>query len=280
MRKMGSFFSSDRVLLASMHGKEQAIGPVFSRRLGWQLAVVPDLDTDCFGTFSGEVVREGTALETARKKAMAVLNATGATMALASEGSFGPHPELPFVAADHELLLLLDTANNFEIQASVLSVATNYAQGAVAQWPDLEQFARSAGFPAHRLILKNGADMVKGIGTWADLSKHFSDLSIPGGVVWAETDMRAMYNPMRMKVIGQAAEVLADKLLCTCSACNTPGFEIAEAIPGLPCSLCNIPTTMARAHNWVCHRCGFSMEKPRPDGLRMADPAYCNWCNP
>jgi hypothetical protein len=277
---MGSFFSSDRVLLASMHGKETAIAPVLEQRLGWRIAVVPDLDTDQFGTFSGEVVREGSALEAARKKAMAALNTTGATLALASEGSFGPHPALPFVASDHELLLLLDIANDFEIQASVLSVATNYAQKTVADWSALEQFAHSIGFPEHRLILKSREALVKGIGAWSDLSKHFSDLIRGEEGVWVETDMRAMYNPMRMKVIGQAAEALADKLLSLCPKCTAPGFEIAEAIPGLPCSLCNIPTTLAKAHRWTCRRCGFSLEKNRPDGLLMADAAHCDWCNP
>lgn len=277
---MGGFFSSKRVLLASMHGKEAAIAPILEQRLGWQVAVVRDLDTDQFGTFSGEVVREGSALEAARRKAIAAMNATGATLALASEGSFGPHPALPFVASDHELLLLLDIANNFEIQASFRSVATNYAQKTVANWLDLEQFAYSIGFPQHRLILKSRMTLVKGIGAWPDLSKHFSGLIRGEKDLWVETDMRAMYNPMRMKVIGQTAEALADKLLSFCPGCAAPGFEIAEAIPGLPCNECNIPTTLAKAHRWVCRRCGYSIEKNRPDGLLMADAAHCDWCNP
>ncbi len=277
---MGRFFSSDRILLASMHGKETAIAPVLEKRLGWQTAVVAHLDTDLFGTFSGEIEREGSALEAARKKAIAASKATGATMVLASEGSFGPHPALPFVASDHELLVLLDTAHDFEIQASVLSVATNYAQKTVTHWSDLEQFALAVGFPEHRLILKNPEGMVKGIGEWADLSKHFADFSREKAGVWVETDMRAMYNPMRMKVIGQAAETLADKLLSYCPDCTAPGFEITEVIPGLPCSLCSIPTSMAKAHRWICHRCGFAQEKSRPDGLLLADPAHCDWCNP
>lgn len=277
---MDNFFSSDQVLLASMHGKEAVIAPVLERRMGWKVKIAPRLDTDCFGTFSGEVAREGTAVEAAKKKARAAFDATGATLVLASEGSFGPHPAIPFVASDHELLLLIDFVQKVEIQASVISVATNYAQKTIAEWSDLEEFARSTGFPEHRLILKSIGTMVKGIGSWQDLSQHFNDFRKEYDEVWVETDMRAMFNPMRMSVIGQAAEALADKLLSICPSCSAPGFEIAEAIPGLPCGLCHIPTTLAKAHRWICHRCGFSEEKSRPDGLLMADPAHCDWCNP
>ncbi len=277
---MTNFFSSDRVMLATMHGKETVIAPILERRLGWKVEHIPGLDTDRFGTFSGEIEREGSALEAARKKAKAALSATGATLVLASEGSFGPHPSVPFVASDHELLVLIDTVHQVEIQASVISIATNYAQKTLAEWSDLEQFAQSIGFPEHRLILKSKCAMIKGIGSWPELSKYFTELRGEQDGVWVETDMRAMYNPMRMRVIGQAAEALADKLLSTCPSCSSPGFEIADIIPGLPCSLCHIPTTVAKAHLWACPRCGFSLEKSRPDGLLLADPGHCDWCNP
>lgn len=277
---MDNFFSSDRVLLATMHGKEVAIAPVLERRTGWKVEIAPGLDTDRFGTFSGEVAREGSAVEAARKKARAAFDKTGATLVLASEGSFGPHPAIPFVASDYELLLLMDFVHNIEIQASVISVATNYAQKTVTEWTDLEEFARSSSFPEHRLILKSKDTMVKGIGSWSDLNAHFSNLKREQEELWVETDMRAMYNPMRMSVIAQTAEALADKLLSTCPSCSAPGFEITEAIPGLPCSLCKIPTSLAKAHRWICYRCGHTLEKSRPDGLLMADAAHCDWCNP
>lgn len=277
---MTDFFSSDQVLLATMHGKETVIAPILERRLGWKVAHIHGFDTDRFGTFSGEIEREGSALETARKKAMAALNATGATLVLASEGSFGPHPAIPFVASNHELLVLIDIIHHFEIQASVISVATNYAKKTIVEWSEMEQFAKSIGFPDHRLILKGNGAVVKGIGSWPELLRNFTELKMKRHGVFVETDMRAMYNPMRMRVIGQAAEALADKLLSSCPNCSSPGFEIAQTIPGLPCSLCQIPTSLAKAHLWVCPRCRYSLEKSRPDGLLMADPGQCNWCNP
>ncbi len=44
------------VLLASKHSKEQAIEPVLRQKLGCQLHV-DDIDTDLFGTFTGEIPR-------------------------------------------------------------------------------------------------------------------------------------------------------------------------------------------------------------------------------
>lgn len=54
---MQELFSGKRVLLASMHGKESAIGPVLEHRMGWKLELATDLNTDQFGTFSGEIAR-------------------------------------------------------------------------------------------------------------------------------------------------------------------------------------------------------------------------------
>ena len=46
--------SGRRAVLATMHGKEEVIVPALAP-LGLALSVCPGLDTDRFGTFSGEV---------------------------------------------------------------------------------------------------------------------------------------------------------------------------------------------------------------------------------
>lgn len=275
-----NFFSSEHIVLASMHGKEAAIASVLEQRLGWKVSAAKGLDTDAFGAFSGEVERRGTPLEAARAKAQAAMALSGASMALASEGTFGPHPALYFVPSDHELLLLMDRERGIELHASVLSLSTNFAQQVVGNFEELAEFARAAGFPEHRLLLRTEGAIIKGIGDWQGLEQAFSRLAQSAGPIQAETDMRAMYNPTRMAVIAQAAEALADKLLSACPACQGPGFEAVEPIPGLVCSLCQIPTTLPRAHIWSCTWCGFREEKLRPDGLQYADPAHCPWCNP
>ena len=66
------------------------------------------------------------------------------------------------------------------------------------------------------------------------------------GKVFVETDMRACYNPTRMRVIEQTTHKLVAKINNKCPQCATPGFETAEVNRGLPCNLCNSPTKSAQ----------------------------------
>ena len=47
-------------------------------------------------------------------------------LAVASEGSFGPHPTIYFVHADDEFLLFIDKKNDLEIIVRELSTVTNF----------------------------------------------------------------------------------------------------------------------------------------------------------
>jgi hypothetical protein len=107
-------FTGRTLVLATMHGKESVILPPLEARLGVRGVVAPGLNTDQFGTFTGEIPREGSPLEAARRKVLAALDATGARLGVASEGSFGPHPAIPFLAADVELLLLVDRTTGWK----------------------------------------------------------------------------------------------------------------------------------------------------------------------
>jgi hypothetical protein len=94
--------------------------------------------------------------------------------------------------------------------------------------------------------LGNG-EIVKGIRT----EKQLFDAVTAGlrksstGRVHIETDMRAMYNPTRMKNIENATLDLVKKFKQFCPECGWPGFEIAETKIGLPCGLCYFPTQLA-----------------------------------
>ena len=78
-----------------MHAKERALAPAFRRVLGAEI-VVPVLDTDTLGTFSGEVPRPDALVETALLKADMVFEAMpDVDCALASEGSYGPIDRVP-----------------------------------------------------------------------------------------------------------------------------------------------------------------------------------------
>lgn len=96
-------------VLATMHHKERVIAPLLGRFLGLQVQVPAGFDSDRFGTFSRDVARTGSALDAARAKiAAGFAHLPDATVGLASEGSFGPPPELPFISMGVELVLLVD----------------------------------------------------------------------------------------------------------------------------------------------------------------------------
>jgi len=267
-----------------MHGKEQVIAPLLEKQLGVEIVVPQDFDTDAFGTFSGEVARYGSPLDAARNKCRAAAHKYGCSLVVASEGSFGPHPTAFFIPADDELLLLTDFDNGLEIAAREISTATNFGGVRCTSWADAEAFAVKAQFPTHRLIVKNEHDnnthIVKGIGDWQSLQQHVLDGIASNGSVFIETDMRAMYNPMRMKVIKKAVWKLADKIACTCPICNTPGFDVVDVLTGLPCGLCGTPTQSIASVHYKCTHCSHTEQKQNPKGKKQEDPMYCDVCNP
>ena len=119
-------YHGQQAALATKHGKLAQIGPALLAAVG--LEVIPvDVDTDMFGTFTGEVQRPGDALQTAIAKAQAAAHAGGLTLGIASEGSFGPHPGIPFVAANLEIVVLVDLKLGCHVAEQVLTANTNFA---------------------------------------------------------------------------------------------------------------------------------------------------------
>lgn len=263
--------------LATMHRKEQVIAPLLEP-LGLQVRVPPDLDTDQFGTFSRDRDRPGDRYATARLKAEAALKLTGGDLALASEGSFMPHPDAPWLALNHELLLLIDQRQGYEISAEVTAGDTNFAAQDVRSWSEAETFAQRVGFPAHSLISITPQAITKGINTWVNLRQELESAWRDNAIVHLETDMRAHHNPTRMTIIAQAAHQLRQRLESLCPACHTPGFGETRSVSGLRCAACGCPTPLAQAKIWGCPKCGY--EERRPLAVSLAEPMYCFICNP
>ena len=92
--------------------------------------------------------------------------------------------------------------------------------------------------------------------------------------------MRAIYNPTRMKTIKKATENLISKLNSLCPDCNSPGFWITEALKGLPCSNCGLPTKSIKTHKYECKQCFLHLNKDYPDNKYTEEPMYCDFCNP
>ncbi|MBU9722983.1 MULTISPECIES: DUF6671 family protein [Bacillaceae] len=289
------FFANRTAVIATMHHKEKVIAPLLERELGVKTIVTKQLDTDAFGTFTMEVERPGNQLEAARKKLAEALRQTNTTLGVASEGSFGSHPVFPLAPYNRELMLFLDREMDIEVTGYVANSNTNYSQKEIRSYEEAMEFALAIGFPEHAVILKRvrntsneEVELVKGITTESDLANAMIDLqrsnrnvtSISDCTLVIETDMRAMYNPTRMKNIKLATEDLLEKLKSVCPKCDTPGFSLHDVKKGLPCEWCHMPTNATLAHVYQCQKCTYVEEKQRPDGMNYADPAHCNFCNP
>jgi hypothetical protein len=208
----------------------------------------------------------------------------GSDLGLASEGSFGPHPELGFVSMNEEFLILIDKRNNWEIVAKKVSLDTNHAGQLVKNADELISFAERIGFPGHGLILTTeGAEerlVSKGITEEVVLLREFDRLKELSKGVRVETDMRAMFNPKRMAVIEQAGLELVSRMQSHCPECLVPGFGPVAAEPGLPCRSCSFPTASTLYLIRKCSSCDYSDHLHYPNKVKFEDPQYCNICNP
>jgi len=253
--------------------------------MGCQIMVEALFDTDQFGTFTREISRPGSQLEVARLKAVKGMELAGVDIGIASEGSFGPHPLIPFVPWNFEIVLLLDQKEKLEICGQSATFETNYAQESIATWQEAEYFARKAGFEKHWLVLRPDNErhpsLVKGINTWESLKEAvgWGIANSSTGKVFLETDMRAHANPTRMRNIQKAAKDLANKIKKHCPRCGTPGFSVTSVIRGLPCELCSQPTEEIKARVFACGRCGFAKDQRIPRSKR-APAGQCPYCNP
>jgi len=274
-------------VLGTRHGKERVIAPILETELGLRVEVLATLDTDRFGTFTREVPRAGSFREAARAKAQAALAEHGrAEFGLASEGSFGPHPVIPFVPGGIEMVLLIDRAAKLELTGMDVTIETNFDHCEVANLTDALAFAAQAKFPAHGLIVMACRDgqpvaerIVKGITDPPAFQQAVGEELAKHGRAWIETDMRAHLNPTRMRSIERATRSLVANVRSECPACRRPGYIVVEHVRGLPCADCGLPTQRPQAEVLVCAGCGHREERPLA-GVTTASPGECGWCNP
>lgn len=280
----GNLFKGRDLVIATKHKKEKVIAPILEKEIGVHCFTNSSLDTDLFGTFTGEVERKTDPISTARNKCLMAMELGGYDLAIASEGSFGPHPSLFFVQSNDEVLFLLDKRNDLEIVVREWSTETNFHGSVITNESELKAFAYDTQFPSHGLICRKSKNdftlIVKGITDWEKLSDTFRYFIKMFGSVYVETDMRAMYNPMRMNVIEKAAKKLVDKMKSICPVCGTPGYGVTEVRRGLPCAQCSFPTRTPVSYISTCMKCGHYTEDLYPDGNLTEDPMHCDVCNP
>lgn len=270
--------------LASMHKKEEAIEPAFKKFLGCK--VVPSrLNTDLLGTFTGEIERTLTPIACAKEKCYRALALENGTLGVASEGSFGPHPSIPFISADFEVLFFADRRLGFELTLTKTSTETNFSAKSIQSREELSAFAKKALFPSHALILrphdsKDPSLIFKGIQDYEELYRIFQKCAKASreGLVWVETDMRAHKNPTRMKRIEELSQEMVARLATPCPACRIPGWGMVQKVPGLPCNECGMPTDLIRSEIYGCCQC--SRQEIVETQKQLADPGFCPFCNP
>lgn len=281
-------FAGRTLCIATMHGKERVIAQRLETALGVHCVLPPaGFDTDRFGTFSGEVPRVGTPRDAARAKAIAAMDAAATDLAVASEGSFVPHPDAFLLQIGIEIVLLVDRRADIEIAGEHVTTETNHARQRCRGLDEASAFAARIGFPTHGLLVVLGEPpqrVWRGLHTEAALRAAVADATREGArdaLPWFVTsDMRADHNPTRMRAIDRAAAALAERATTLCPSCATPGFGAIDVVRGLPCSDCGTPTARPRAFVHGCVRCAMRLEVPRTDDVVAAEPAGCDVCNP
>lgn len=272
------FFAQRQAVLVTMHGKESVIEPVLAAELGVHVTPLTHINTDEFGTFTGDIARRDSQYQTALAKALAGITATSGDLALASEGSFVPHPDVPWLTVNRELVVLVDRRHDWVLEGWATSVETSAARRDVTTVAEALAFCQGVGFPAQGVIVRAGEQLFKECVTVAALEALVTSLLRQHEVIQLETDLRAHRNPKRRVVIRLATEQLVANARRLCPACGAPGMRVVETIYGLPCEWCGTPTHQRKAQVFGCVRCTHREEHLCGDGVASAE--YCEMCNP
>lgn len=281
----GHPYSGRTAVLATKHEKLPLIAPPLWQAVGLTVEDVA-VDTDVLGTFTGDIPRKGTPLETAIAKARLGMTATGSTLGIASEGSIGPDPLVPFLVADRELVVLVDDEAGVSIWEECSSTGIVTATADLGATDSLAPLLASADFPAHKLIVRPstgaGRPIYKGIATLEDLQAAIEECTgaAANGLARVETDLRAHACPSRQPIIGQCALQLAHRLTACCPSCGTPGWGRVDVVVGIPCAWCGTKVPRPRVAIDGCPKCHHREQVPLVPPDAEGDPAECPCCNP
>jgi hypothetical protein len=272
------------VVLTTKHEKLELIAPALVNELGLDV-LLHEADTDLLGTFSGEIPRTLTGKQAAIEKAKIGALALGKSIGIASEGSIGPDPILPFARSDIEYLALVDLELGLEVVESFRSLEIVAGELTAEPGTDLVQFLTQVDFPSHKLIVRPNKEkhlnVVKGIGDMDSLILAIQEnaaLSVDGKVM-IQSDLRAHCSPSRQANIRKVAERLAQRLKSLCANCESPGWGSIDYERGLNCSECG--EFVAKALKFEVFGCGgCSLRERGPIISEFADPGICDSCNP
>ncbi len=275
-------YAGAQMVIGTMHGKQHQVGPAFAALLGAEVIAPTGLDTDRFGTFTGDVERSLPAAATAAAKAREAMVATGIPYGLASEASY--NTRYGAFPVHEEILIFLDEIRGIEVlECDVGADETGCTQRVVTQ-DAAHTAARSFGFP-HQGATVRTVDVAgvrvfgRGLTDLAGLSHAVRTALDSGtGPVWVGPDHRAHHNPSRRAVLRRLAGRLARRLATACPGCHSPGYGAVGERAGLPCRVCGTPTDLALGDVHGCPGCTHTTFVRRTE--TTADPGWCPMCNP
>lgn len=282
-QRRGGAYRGARIAMGTMHCKEQQVAPAFAEVLGAQVFAPVGLDTDQFGTFTGEVTRTLTPQAAALAKARLAMRTADVPYAIASEGSY--HTWYATLAIHEEILVFLDDTRGIEIIEGVNTPGTPGAAQLVDDASAAIAAAHCFGFPDQGAAIKaniNGQVRVVGKGITDDATLiatvHAALAAADTLQAWVEPDLRAHHNPSRRQVLTALARRLAQRLATACPACHCPGYGKVAVDTGLPCQACRCPTTLIAADIHGCAACEHRDRIAR--NAAAAEPRFCPQCNP
>ncbi|WP_343601714.1 DUF6671 family protein [Mycobacterium sp.] len=270
------------IAMGTMHGKERQVGPAFEEILGARVIAPGGLDTDRFGTFTGDVERTMTPTQAATAKARLAMQATGLPYGLASEATYATRYAV--VRVHEEVLVFLDDRRGIHVVEGHNDLDVPGPPCVVSSVEQAIDAARALSFPEQGLAVKtvgDGAVRVFGKGLTDVDSLHAAVAGAlgcaDGGQVWVEPDLRAHHNPTRRRALTRLARSLAQRLATPCPSCQGPGFGKVGVETGLRCRICGTATDLVAADILGCPACERRQRVPRPDA--EADPRWCECCN-
>lgn len=277
-------YQGELVVFGTVHGKQEQVAPAFAKFLRARVIAPAGLDTDQFGTFTGDIARTLSPVEAARAKAGVAMSAAACAYGLASEASYGPLPGVG-VLRHEELLLFIDASRGIEIIEGVRHLTPVPPPLTVRTSADADALLQQIDFPAQGVTVRatitgNPAGITKGITNHDHLRQalQVATATSPDGHAVIEVDLRAHHNPARRAVLTELGHRLARRLATPCPVCRCPGYGRTRTRAGLPCADCGCPTELIAADIHSCAMCNQQHAVPRPD--RAAAPRWCPDCNP
>lgn len=251
-------------------------------KLGIKLVTV-EVDTDQFGTFSGEIERRKSQLQTALEKARVAKELMNLNLCIASEGTIGPDPAFPFLNSNTETIVFMDYTNDIVIHQSLVSREIYSFRTHLKSEGELGEFINQLRLEDQAMIVKSSHEKTefvqKGLNSIDDLRSAVAQAIAVSGEAILEPDFRAMHSASRRENIRRCAILLAEKISSTCPSCNRPGWSGSQGSATKACVSCGSKrTTVPLGVVFRCEGCNHNEE--RNDANSSCEAQYCLDCNP